>query len=50
MPSTKRAIWLSEIYEAPPRDRYCGLMDHVVIFGDLFTGWVRAIRADEDGE
>jgi hypothetical protein len=50
VPATKRAIWLSEIYESPSRDRYCGLMDDVVVFGDLFTGWVRALRADQSGE
>ena len=50
VPATKRAIWVSEIYESPSRDRYCGLMNDVVVFGDLFTGWVRALRADESGE
>jgi hypothetical protein len=49
VPATKRAIWLGEIYESPSRDRYCGLMNEVVVFGDLFTGWVRALRADAAG-
>lgn len=49
VPATKRAIWVGEIYEAPAQDRYCGLMDQVVVFGDLFTGWVRALRADAEG-
>lgn len=44
-----RAIWVGEIYERPSVDRYHGLMDGVVPFGDLFTGWVRGIRVDEDG-
>lgn len=47
--ATRRAIWVGEIYQNPSVDRYADLMDDVVIFGDLFTGWVRALRADEDG-
>jgi glucose/arabinose dehydrogenase len=49
-PATKRSIWLGEIYENPAIDRYAHLMDHVVPFGDLFTGWVRGIQADESGK
>lgn len=49
-PATKRAMWLGDIYEAPPVDRYCGLMDGVVPFGDLFAGFVRGIRANAAGE
>ncbi len=50
VPATKRAIWLGDIYENPPVDRYCGLMNDVVIYGDLFAGFVRGIRADADGD
>jgi hypothetical protein len=25
-------------------------MDQVVVFGDLFTGWVRALRVDASGD
>jgi hypothetical protein len=47
--ASRRAIWVGEIYQDPSVDRYAGLMDDVVVFGDLFTGWVRALRADDDG-
>lgn len=47
--ATKRAIWMGEIYQSPGTDRYCGLMDDMVVFGDLFTGWVRGLRVDQDG-
>lgn len=43
--SNQRAIWLGEIYENPVVDRYEGLMDGVVPFGDLFVGFVRGLRA-----
>src|SRR5690606_23102173 len=45
-----RAIWVGQIYESPAVDRYHGLMDGVVVYGDLFTGAVRGLRADEAGE
>jgi hypothetical protein len=41
-----RAIWVGEIYEGAVLDRYAGLMDGVVPFGDLFVGFVRGLRAD----
>lgn len=40
-----RAIWVGEIYENPTIDRYEGLMNGVVPFGDLFVGFVRGLRA-----
>lgn len=49
-PATKRTIWVGEIYENPTTDRYSQLMDHVVPFGDLFTGWVRGLKADESDQ
>jgi hypothetical protein len=49
-PATRRAIWVSQPYENPSKDRYYGLFDDSVIFGDFFTGWVRQLRVDEDGE
>jgi hypothetical protein len=48
--STKRAIWVGDIYESPAVDRYCGLMNGVVPFGDMFAGFVRGLRANEAGE
>ncbi len=44
-----RAIWLAQIYESPAIDRYEGLMKNVVLYGDLFTGWVRALRINDKG-
>jgi glucose/arabinose dehydrogenase len=47
-PVVKRAIWVGEAYEEPAVDRYYGLLDGMTFFGDFFTGWVRAIQADEN--
>lgn len=49
-PAVRRAIWLGQIYEKPARDRYAGLMDGVVVFGEFYTGWVRALRVNARGE
>ncbi len=43
--SSQRAVWVGEIYDSPHVDRYEGLMDGVVPFGDLFVGFVRGLRA-----
>ena len=48
-PATRRAIWVGQPYENPSTDRYYGLFDDSVMFGDFFTGWVRQLRVDEDG-
>ncbi len=48
--SSQRAIWVGEIYENPTTDRYEGLMDGVVPFGDLFVGFLRGLRAGETPE
>jgi len=48
VPSTKRAIWVGEAYHSD-RDRYYGLFDDAVIFGDFFTGWVRRLEVDAEG-
>ena len=45
-PNIKRAIWVGEVYENPSTDRYAGLMDGVVPFGDFFKSWVRGLKAD----
>lgn len=47
-PSTKRAVWVGEAYHSD-RDRYYGLFDDAVIFGDFFTGWVRRLEVDAEG-
>lgn len=48
VPDTRRAIWVGEAYHAE-QDRYYGLFDDAVIFGDFFAGWVRRLEVDEEG-
>lgn len=45
-PETRRAVWVGDVYEGV-RDRYYGLFDGRVIFGDFYAGWVRALVPDE---
>lgn len=47
-PATKRAIWVGQAYYSD-KDRYFGLFDDAVMFGDFFTGWVRRLEVDETG-
>jgi hypothetical protein len=47
-PASKRAVWVGEAYYAE-QDRYYGLFDDAVIFGDFFTGWVRRLEVDDEG-
>lgn len=47
-PATKRAVWVGQFYDHPT-DRYFGLFTNTVLFGDFFTGWVRRIEADAQG-
>ena len=42
-PQTRRAVWVGEVYENPSVQRYHGLFDERVVFGDFYTGWVRAL-------
>lgn len=48
--SESRAIWVGQIYERPATDRYLGQLSDAVVFGDLFTGAVRALSLDAQGE
>lgn len=48
-PQTRRAVWVGEVYEDPSVQRYYGLFDGRVVFGDFYTGWVRALRVDDAG-
>jgi len=43
VPSTKRSAWVGPVYEAPAEDPYYGLLDNRLVYGDHFTGWVRAL-------
>lgn len=45
-----RAVWVGQIYQNAAVDRYAGLMNDVVAFGDLFTGAIRGLRADPKGK
>jgi glucose/arabinose dehydrogenase len=49
-PATKRAAWVGVVYEAPSVDRYYGLLDGLLLFGDFFMGWVRGLAVNDDGE
>ncbi len=48
-PATRRAVWVGEAYSSD-QDRYYGLFDDAVMFGDFFTGWVRRLEVDKDGK
>lgn len=48
--NASRAVWVGQIYQNALIDRYGGLMDDVVAFGDLFTGAIRGLRADALGK
>lgn len=49
-PATRRAAWVGVLYESPAVDRYYGLLDDVLLFGDFFLGWVRGLKIDAAGE
>jgi len=49
-PAVRRAVWVGQKYEDASVDRYYGLMDGFVPFGDFFTGWVRGLRVNEAAE
>jgi Glucose / Sorbosone dehydrogenase len=44
-----RTIWVGELLHDPAIDRYSGLLDDVVVFGDLFTAAVRGLILDQRG-
>lgn len=44
-----RSVWVGDIYEAPPVDRYGGLLAGRVPFGEFYTGWVRTLAVDAEG-
>ena len=49
-PAVRRAVWVGQKYEDASVDRYYGLMDGFLPFGDFFTGWVRGLRVNEAAE
>ncbi len=49
-PTTSRAIWVAGPFAAlPVDDPYGGRMDGRFLFGDMFAGWVRALRLGDNG-
>jgi hypothetical protein len=48
-PAVKRCAWLGVMYEQYSEDRYYGLLDDMVLYGDLYTGWVRGVKVDAAG-
>ena len=50
VPNARWVGWVSPFYApAPELDRYSGLLTGRVLFGDMCSGWVRALGVDEDG-
>jgi glucose/arabinose dehydrogenase len=49
--TASRSIWVAGPFDAAPDDPdpYACNLRGVMLFGDFFTGWVRAASADEDG-
>ena len=45
-----RTIWVGELLHDPEFDRYGGLLNDVVVFGDLFTAAVRGLVLDSEGK
>jgi glucose/arabinose dehydrogenase len=49
-PSNGRAIWIAGPFASiADNDPYACNLDGTMLFGDFFTGWVRALRADDQG-
>jgi hypothetical protein len=48
-PNIRRAIWVGQPYYHE-QDRYYGLFDDAIVFGDYFTGWVRRLEVDQEGQ
>ncbi len=48
-PSFRRVVWVGEAYPGGATDRYDGLLDDRIPFGDACLGWVRGAWADETG-
>jgi glucose/arabinose dehydrogenase len=47
-PTNSRAIWVAGPFSAlPENDPYGGRLDGRFLFGDMFAGWVRALRLDD---
>lgn len=42
-----RAIWVGEMYEEPAIDRYYGLLNDVIFYGDYYDGWINGFTVNE---
>jgi glucose/arabinose dehydrogenase len=45
-PARHRSVWVGAVYRRAGGDRYDGRMDDILVFGDAFSGFVRARRLD----
>jgi glucose/arabinose dehydrogenase len=50
VPTNARVAWVGTDYVPAEIDRYDGLFDDLIPFGDICTGWIRGLAVDDDGE
>ena len=51
LPTTRWVPWVGPFYDPPADlDRYDGRLSKRLLFGDMCSGWVRALEIDADGE
>jgi hypothetical protein len=46
-PTNKRSVYVGWIYQPTENDRYDGLWDDVVVWGDAYVGFMRAAELDD---
>jgi len=49
LPGRSRSVWVGDVYEGSAIERYGGLLDGRVPFGEFYTGWVRTLAVDGEG-
>ncbi|MEJ7734621.1 MAG: PQQ-dependent sugar dehydrogenase [Polyangiaceae bacterium] len=49
-PTSKRSVYAGWVYEPNDNDRYAGLWNDVLVFGDAFVGFMRAAPLGGSGE
>ena len=47
-PARHRSVWVGPVYRGTGGDRYAGLLDEMLLFGDSFSGFVRARGIDDE--
>jgi len=50
VPTSKRSVYAGWVYEENDKDRYKGLWNDVLVFGDAFVGFMRAAPLGGEGE